>query len=169
MVKRLRRSLRSARGATVTEMVVLIVLVALAVMAGIKALGSTMGAKMDEANTRVAQVSTEQVPGQYGKPASSASGRAEEAGATPNRAAAPAQATPGADDPDDASKSSARGESGDPQLVDAPDVPRQRAAPVSNAAAPPDDGCGGFNPFLIPMVLGLLGLLGYVIGKSKKG
>ncbi len=161
MMRRLGRSLKQRRGATATETIILVVLVAMVVLASIKVLRDNLGNKVDEANTHVSTVSMDredpdetrrrrnakelEAQGGEGGGASEASGDQEGSG--------------GSEGGSDGAVAASGGHEADGEAVAAGDA----------AGPPPDEGCGGFNPFIIPIALGLLGLLGYVVMKTRKG
>jgi Flp pilus assembly pilin Flp len=157
-MRRLSQSLRQRRGATATETVILIVLIAMVVLAGIKAFQGTLGGKVEFANAEVAAVSTEGSDSQRRR--ANAKRAKEREAASGGNSSGSSQTQASAQDGSDNGGSSG--------LAD-PDAPEQGDAAAGAAAAQPEGGCGGFNPFAIPIGLGLLGLLGYVIMKSQKG
>jgi hypothetical protein len=127
-------------------MVILIVLIAVAVLATVKTLQSTLGAKVDRANAEVAAVTTEGGKEQLQK---------EKAKQARAEAAAQEKSDQG------------RAEAAPTGVPGGPD--QGGPAPAVAVGAEPEDDTGGFNPFIIPIALGLFGLLGYVIMKSQKG
>jgi Flp pilus assembly pilin Flp len=141
-------------GATATETLILVVLVTMVVLASIKVLRDTMGDKADEASTRVASVTTEKGDEDRQE---RASWRDDGDGAVQGESGADQEAAGQGGSQD--SDTVARGPGGLRNMPDGTD---------STPAAHSEGGCGGFNPFLIPIILGLLGLLGYVITKAKK-
>lgn len=159
MKTNLKRSPRRCLGATTTETVLLIVLVAMVVMAGIKLFAGGVGEKVEFANDSIGAVSTEDDEMERLRE-NAREAKAERAA----RGGAASSTTTSGD-----KKSSKKSSEG---VASAPDS----AKPSAPASAGPDadarasaGGCGGTNPFLIPIVLGLLGLLGYVMAKSRKG
>ena len=158
-MSRLGRSLRQRRGATATETLILIILVALVILASVKVLRDSLANKAETANEHVSAVSIdredpdEKRRRQKAKMASRGGGEAAGSQAEASQQAR----TPGAGEGSPNAASTEEG--GDPI----------GEAPAESGAAPPQGGCGGFNPFIIPIVLGLLGLLGYVVMKTKKG
>lgn len=143
-------------GATATETLILVVLVAMIVLASIKVLRDTMGDKVGEANERVASVTTEQdEQEQRRKQATWRDG--DDEGARQSSQGANAEA------------GGQGGSQGDDSVASGPGGLRNMPDGTDSApAARSEGGCGGFNPFVIPIILGLLGLLGYVITKAKK-
>lgn len=156
MKTQLHRSLRRGVGATTTETVMLLVLVAMVVVAGLKVFGGGVGQKVEFANDSVGAVSIQdnemdRLRANQRRADAKRASQGRGAAAAPSGAAGTPQAE-GA-----ATEGSTDKKSGAP-------APAQ-----TNAAVAPTGGCGGFNPFAIPIILGLLGLLGYVVVKSRKG
>lgn len=156
-MRRLGRSLKQRRGATATETIILVVLVSMVVLASIKVLRDNLGNKVDEANTHVAAVSLDR---QDPDEARRKQNEKEAARASAVEASADDSTEPAAADGARADRAVASSSSG--EAVGEVDA-------AGAAAEQPAGGCGGFNPFIIPIFLGLLGLLGYVVMKTKKG
>lgn len=135
----------------------MIILVGLIVMAGIKMFGGGIAGKADFANDMVGSVTTEN---QEAERLRAAGRKAEE------RRRAHGGAASGAAEGSEAGGGEARHEEGGAQQAARAPAPATSAATSKEAGGA--DG-GGFNPFLIPIVVGLLGLLGYVMLKSQKG
>ena len=152
MKLQVREHFRRPVGATASELIIIIVLVALVIMASVKMFQGNLGTKVELANDQVASVSTE----------SDEERRLRERGRQADQARAQREQSSKKRGQDEEAEKVARGEEHRRKHADLPDH-----RPQAGAAAQPS--CGGFNPFLIPIVLGLLGLLGYVIAKSKKG
>lgn len=155
-MRRLGNSLKQRRGATATETIILVLLVAMVVLASIKVLRDNLGNKVEEANTHVSAVSLEREDPDEVRRRRNAKEASQEAQGHSSAQASQDDST-GSRSGDDVSAASGGG---------AGDVGE---APVGADGEPPADEGGGFNPFIIPIVLGLLGLLGYVIAKTKKG
>lgn len=154
----LHQSLRRGLGATTTETVILLVLIAMVAIAMIKLLGGNIGGKVEFANDSVSAVSTE-------------NNEMERLRAN-QRAAEARRGSGGGGSAAEASQSAAPGQPAGAASPASSNDPRERAAASARAttAVAPSGGCGGgFNPFVIPIALGLLGLLGYVVVKSQKG
>lgn len=159
MKTHLRRSLRRGRGATTTETVMLLVLIAMVVIASVKMLGGGIGQNVDFATDSVGAVSTDDNEMERLR-ANQRKAEARKAARGGGSAASASASTGGS------AGSSGGGDSGESGA-------ERRAGAASAQSAPavaPRGGCGGdFNPFLIPIALGMLGLLGYVVAKSQKG
>lgn len=156
-MRRLSQSLKRRRGATATETVILIVLVAMVVLASIKALSGTLGGKVELANSEVAAVSTESSDAQRRR-ANAKRAREQEAGGQGSAA-----------NSETLGSGQGRSAKGSTAGLAEPDGPSVGEPAPGTPGAAPEEGCGGFNPFIIPIGLGMLGLLGYVVMKSQKG
>lgn len=155
--------MRRARGATTTETVMLLVLIAMLVIAGIKMLGGGIGQKVEFASDSVGAVSTES--GEMERL------RENQREAEVRRKRKGGQVAAGASQKDPtAHASKGAGQQGAGQANGPRASEGANAAASSPAATASSGGCGGgFNPFVVPIALGLLGLLGYVVVKSQKG
>lgn len=161
-MSKLRRSLTAGRGATATETLILMVLVAMVILASIKVLRDTLGDKVNSANDSVAEVSMESAAERDQRRLRENAKKNAAGGAQSGQASAG-----GAGEGSAAAGSSGAGASG---AGPSPSGGAAAATAQPGAAqAEPESGCGGFNPFIIPIALGLAGLLGYVVLKSKKG
>ncbi|QDG53193.1 hypothetical protein FIV42_21325 [Persicimonas caeni] len=160
-MRRLGRSLKQQRGATATETIILVVLVAMVVLASIKVLRDNLGNKVDEANTHVSAVSIDREDPDEKRRRQKAKEMAQEGG----------EAGAGGSSEAGAKGQGSGGSQGGGAAVAGPDDEAGGSAVASadGQAAAPEGGCGGFNPFIIPIALGLMGLLGYVVMKTKKG
>lgn len=156
MKTKLHRSLRRRVGATTTETVMLLVLVAMVVVAGLKVFGGGVGQKVEFANDSIGAVSIQDDEMDRLR-ANQRRADAKRAAQGRGSAAAPSGA---------ASAAQPQGAAAEGATDKKSSVP---APARSTAAAAPTGGCSGFNPFAIPIILGLLGLLGYVVVKSRKG
>jgi hypothetical protein len=131
----------------------MIVLVAMIVMAGIKVFEGGISTKVELANESVGSISTENKDLE----------KLHERGRKSRKARA---AAAGSDSPSTTGAAKSDGSAAD----GAPGEKKgNHPAAAGQGAVAAQGGCGGFNPFLIPIALGLAGLLGYVILKSKKG
>ncbi len=153
MMSRLWRHMVRGRGATATETIILLVLVAMVILSIVKMFSNNLGTKVNKANSAVASLSTEDPDARRVRE------NGKKAWKGQNGAAAPAgeqQPAAGGSKGNGAAAAANAGKQG---------------APTQTAAGTPtvQEGCGGFNPFVIPIALGLAGLLGYVIMKTKKG
>ncbi|MFP4599180.1 MAG: hypothetical protein ACLFVJ_13060 [Persicimonas sp.] len=135
----------------------MMVLVAMVILASVKVLQDTVGGKVGQANEQVNRgVSTESAEQRDERRRhANAKKAADQTGASEGGQAADGS---GSGTGDDGQK-----------VVDAPEAPRGPGGRTDQAAASSPGGCGGFNPFIIPIALGLLGLLGYIFMKTKKG
>lgn len=142
---------RGRRGATATELLVLLVLVAIVIMAAIKLLQEGLSDQAGKASDHVSSISTD-------------SEDEDERRRKENMRRAEASGESGEDDGRGSSDSEDEevAAPGEPKGPDPGGTDRVRYAES-------ESGCGGFNPFLIPIALGLAGLIGYIVMKTKKG
>jgi hypothetical protein len=140
-------------------MVILIVLIAMVVLASVKALQGTLGEKVEFASSEVGAVTTESGSSQRQRARMKRAREHEATGGDSTSSRTETGSTP----------KSSSGEGGLASVADSDGNAQGQAAAASKGGPAPEGGCGGFNPFLIPIALGLFGLLGYVVLKSQKG